>query len=161
MLLRRSRSRRQHCSLCAVFALRSVRMCVCVCVGERVSLAYGGCDSRCFAIGTQESSACVCVSACAGFACVCVCAACCFWRKKKQTVAAAFFSTAQIAQLAAGCNRALMCVCVYLCMRVCAYSAGQAYRKNWLTLCFSNMFPKKLNVCSLLVANYKSHKSRR
>lgn len=35
MLLRRSRSRRQHCSLCAVFALRSVRMCVRVCVWVR------------------------------------------------------------------------------------------------------------------------------
>lgn len=101
-------------SLRCFCAALSPHVCQCVCVGERVSLAYGGCDSRCFAIGTQESSACmrvcVCVSACAGFACVCVCAACCFWRKKKQTVAAAFFSTAQIAQLAAGCNRALMCV---------------------------------------------------
>lgn len=66
-------------------------------------------------------------------ACVCVCACMCvlalpvcvlhvvFGVEKKQTVAAAFFSTAQIAQLAAGCNRALVyvCVCVSLCACVC------------------------------------------
>lgn len=92
--------------------------------------------------------ACVCVCECVCWLRLCVCAACCFWRKK-QTVAAAFFSTAQIAQLAAGCNRALMYVCVCLCVRVCAYSAGQAYRKNWLTLCFFEHVSQK-NKCMQL-----------
>lgn len=128
-------------SLRCFCAALSLRVCLCVWVREWVLHMAAATLAALLLAPKRAVRVCVWVRVLALL--VCVCAACCFWRKKKQTVAAAFFSTAQIAQLAAGCNRALMHVCVCLCVRVCAYSAGQAYRKNWLTLCFLNMFPKK------------------